>query len=225
MRKVFYLWCISFFTIHGIAQEQWDYEENTVDLKYREDQFYFGVSHTLMQDKFKGYSPYSFSIGINGGFLRDFPINQNRTIAIAPGIGYSYLNLRSNFGLSETNEYLMLSNYKQSSLSLHSIDLPIELRWRTSTPESHKFWRVYLGFKASYNFNNRFKTTTSSYSVIRTGDENINKWMYGLYASVGFNTWNFYVYYGLNSIYKNEVFANDPKRLKMLNVGMMFYIL
>lgn len=196
-----------------------------VDFKYREDQFYFGITHTLMQDKPAGYSPSSVSIGMSGGFLRDFPINKDRNIAIAPGIGYSYLNLRGNLGITPEHEHVILGSFKKSSISLHAIDFPIELRWRTSTPYSHKFWRVYLGFKASYVFEDRTKTSTNEYSTVFHGDENKTKWLYGMYLSAGFNTWNFYMYYGLNNVYKNDVLQGDNNKLKLLNVGVMFYIL
>lgn len=228
---ILFLLCNIFVSVH--AQENTD--ENIkvavndsvreLDLKYREDQFYFGVTHTLLQDKPKGFSPNSFSIGVNMGFLRDFPINKSRTVAIATGIGYSYLNLRGNLGLNIEDQHIILDKYKKSALSLHAIDIPIELRWRNSTPESHKFWRVYVGFKASYIFSDRMKTKTSEYSTIYRNDENINKWLYGVYASIGFNTWNFYMYYGLNNVYKKDVIIGDSQRLRLLNVGLMFYIL
>lgn len=195
------------------------------DLKYREDQFYFGITHTLLQDKPAGFSPNSVSIGVNGGFLRDFPVNKKRTMAIAPGIGYSYLNLRGNLGLTPEHDHIILDSYKKSSVSLHAVDFPVELRWRTSTPFSHKFWRVHLGFKASYVFGDRSKTTTGEYSTTMRGDEDINKWLYGVYMSAGFNTWNFYMYYGLNNVYKNNVIQDDKNKLRLLNVGVMFYIL
>lgn len=197
----------------------------SIDFKYREDQFYFGITHTLMQDKPAGFSPSSVSIGVNGGFLRDFPVNKDRTIALAPGIGYSYLNLRGNLGITPENEHVILGSFKKSSLSLHAIDFPLELRWRTSTPYSHKFWRVYLGFKASYVFGDRSKTSTNEYSSTFRDDPNVNKWLYGMYVSAGFNTWNFYMYYGLNNIYKDDVLKGDNNKLKLLNVGVMFYIL
>ncbi|AJA68837.1 hypothetical protein HMPREF9714_00611 [Myroides odoratimimus CCUG 12901] len=235
MRKLLVIGTVllSSFIAHG--QEYIESNENinetvqdslkTVDFKYREDQFYFGITHTLMQDKPAGFSPSSVSIGMNGGFLRDFPINKSRTVAIAPGVGYSYLNLRGNLGITPDNEHVILGSYKKSSLSLHAIDFPIELRWRNSTPYSHKFWRVYLGFKASYVFGDRTKTTTGDYSATFKGDPNVNKWLYGVYLSAGFNTWNVYMYYGLNNVYKDEVLKWDSNKLRLLNVGVMFYIL
>lgn len=196
-----------------------------LDLKYREDQFYFGVNHNIMQDKLSGYSPSSVSLGIDFGFLRDFPINSSRTLAIAPGVGYSYSNLSNNLGLNELGEYAVLKNYSRSALSLHMLDIPLELRWRTSTPDSHKFWRIYLGVKASYIISDRLKTSTNSYTEIRKNDDLIHNWIYGTYLSVGFNTWNVYAYYGLSDLYKTNPIEGDPAKLRLLKFGLVFYIL
>ncbi|WHT40321.1 outer membrane beta-barrel protein [Myroides sp. mNGS23_01] len=105
------------------------------------------------------------------------------------------------------------------------LDLPIELRWRTSTPESHKFWRTYVGFKASYVLGSRLKTSTDTYSTTVRGDDNINKWLLGMYVGAGFNTWNFYAYYGLNPIYKEAPIKDDAEKLRLFKVGVIFYIL
>lgn len=196
-----------------------------LDFKYREDQFYFGISHTLMQGKPAWFKGNSVSLGVDIGFLRDFPINKSRTIALAPGFGFSYQNLRNNFGVTEEGDYTLLSTYKRNSLSLHMLDFPLELRWRNSTPASHKFWRAYLGVKASYVMGSRLKTSTDAYSTTLRGDNNINKWLFGMYLGAGFNTWNFYAYYGLNPIYKEAPIKGDSEKLRLFKVGVIFYIL
>jgi len=233
MKKVFLLYCLCMCTSFSIAQEQeiWNKlgsEKDSlahVDFKYREDQFYFGLSHTLMQDKPGGFTPSSVSLGVDFGFLRDFPINKSRTVAIAPGFGFSYQNLRNNFGLAEDGSYTVLDAFKRNSLSIHMLEFPIELRWRNSTPYSHKFWRTYVGFKASYVLGNRLKTVTENYSLTTRGDENINNWLYGMYVGAGFNTWNFYAYYGLNTIYKEAPLKGETENLRLFKVGVIFYIL
>jgi hypothetical protein len=67
-----------------------------VDPLYREDQFYASISYNMIQSKPQGYSPNSISSGITVGFLRDMPVNEARTHAIAIGFGYSYNNIKSN---------------------------------------------------------------------------------------------------------------------------------
>lgn len=196
------------------------------DLKYREDQFYFGVTHSMLQDKPKGFSPRTLSLGVQLGFLRDFPINEKRTIALAPGVGYSYFNLHNNLAVTSNNEFVVMDSYNRNAQNRHYIDFPLELRWRTSTPDSHKFWRVYLGVKASYLLSNRNSTSDElGTSFLQKNKVNLNKWTYSMYVSAGFNTWNVYLSYGLNTIYKDNLIENEPNKLRYFNAGLMFYIL
>jgi len=72
-----------------------------IDSLYREDQFYFGFTYNTLQEKPIGLSENKFSVGLSGGFLRDMPINDDRTIAIASGLGFSYNNYNQNLFISE----------------------------------------------------------------------------------------------------------------------------
>jgi hypothetical protein len=228
MKRIFVV--LFYFVFHtSFAQENLNLE--VVDSLYREDQFYFGTTYNILQDKPTGVSQNSFSAGLSMGFLRDFPINKNRTLAIAPGLGLSYINYKQNLIISESNgvvDYSLISSnsdYDKNKFSLTTIDLPIEFRWRTSTPESHKFWRIYSGFKLSYVLfsRSRFKDNTNDFVVVNNPD--VNKFQYGIYLATGFNTWNIYAYYGLSDFFKKELVSGAEGKLKTLNIGLMFYIL
>ena len=78
------------------AQDTLTLKKN-VDLKYREDQFYVGITYNTFLNKPSDMAQKTFSPGINLGFLRDMPINQARTFAVATGLGISgrnYFNFR-----------------------------------------------------------------------------------------------------------------------------------
>jgi hypothetical protein len=66
-----------------------------IDSLYREDQFYFGFTYILYKKNLQVCLK-KFSVGLSAGFLRDMPINDDRTIAIASGIGFSYNNYNEN---------------------------------------------------------------------------------------------------------------------------------
>lgn len=204
------------------------------DSKYREDQFYASLSYNLMQGKPGLYSQYSFSTGITAGFLRDMPINKRRTYAIAAGLGYSYNNIKHNFIVQPiengVNSYQPVAegSFDKNKLVLHYLELPIELRWRNSDSISHKFWRVYLGFKISYLFADKAQYQPESGIKIKVkNDANLNDFVYGAYISAGWNTWNFYAYYGFTPIYNNAPIVDSDQKLKLnaLNFGLIFYIL
>jgi hypothetical protein len=78
-----------------------------IDSLYREDQFYFGFTYNTLQEKPSGLSQKKFSVGLSAGFLRDMPINDDRTIAIASGVGFSYNNYNENlfYNYSEQEQF------------------------------------------------------------------------------------------------------------------------
>ena len=212
MRILFFLW-IPFFCF---SQEIKPIE---IDSLYREDQFYASLSYNLIQNRPDGFKQFSFSPGVTFGILRDIPISKNRHWAIAPGIGYSYNNIKqfiNSVEIVSATENNTTENIR-TIISSHSIDFPLEIRWRNATPNSHSFWRIYTGFKTSYVINSKLESTTENTkeSIL----DEINRLQYGAYISVGFNTWNPYIYYGINPIFK------EGSKMSNFNVGFIFYIL
>lgn len=202
------------------------------DPKYREDQFYAGLTYNLLQSKPSGFSQNSFSTGLNFGFLRDMPVNKARTYSIAAGIGYSYNNMKHNLKVHNVNNVITYGvvpkrDIDNNKLVLHYIDFPIEFRWRNSDSISHKFWRIYTGVKLSYlvSSKSQFESGDTGKITIRNNSD-INNFTYGAYISAGYNTWNIYAYYGLTPIFKSAFLPNGEKiKLNSVNLGLMFYIL
>jgi len=209
-----------FFVSIGFSQSD---TKLVVDSLFREDQFYVSISYNFLQNKPDNFSQYSFSTGLSAGFLRDFPISENRHWAIAPGIGYSFNDLKQNIDFSSISNSTDTEIVK-SRIILHYVDFPLELRWRNATPDSHKFWRIYGGFMASYLINGKFKYDGDLGSGTENINDLLNKFQYATYLTFGFNTWNAYIHYGLNPFFdKNKTTTeNDVTTLK---VGLMFYIL
>jgi hypothetical protein len=229
----FNLILLFFLSIFGAFAQEKTALTKPVDSLYREDQFYINFTYNQLQN-FKGLSQTKFSPGICLGFLRDMPINKSRTVAIATGLGYS-LNIYNNNLQLTTNtsnassayNYTLLSttDYSKNRFMLHYIDLPLETRWRTSTPDSHQFWRIYSGFKFSYLISDRNKYVTDGVATINKSNPDFNKLVYGCYLAAGFNTWNLYAYYGLKSIFKSGEINGEKINTTSFNIGLQFYIL
>ena len=218
---------LSFFSV--FSQSVPDFE--AVDSLYREDQFYIGVTYNTLQNRPIGVTQNNFTPSFSIGILRDMPINKARNKAIAAGLGYSLNSYNQNLLISENNgnrQYSVIQDgtlFDKNKLTLHSIDIPIEYRWRTSVPETHKFWRIYTGLKLSYLFDTKSSYEDSQTSYTVTGNPDINKFQYGTYLSVGYNTVNFNIYYGLNPIFKSAELNGRAIEMNTLNFGFMFYIL
>ena len=129
-----------------------------LDSLYREDQIYFGFSYNSLSDVPEAFTQTNFSPGFKIGAIRDFPINSKRDIALGFGLGYALniyaQNLKISTDINNVFNYELQSdqNYKKNRFSFHAIEIPFEFRWRTSNAQTHKFWRIYTGFKASYIF-------------------------------------------------------------------------
>ncbi len=227
MRTLFYLFL--FVSCPNLFAQKDVVVSSPIDSLYREDHFYMGVTYNWLQNKPEGVAQNSFSPGFSFGFLRDIPLNKNRTFAIAPGIGFAYLGYKKNLVAEELNNeivYDLVGSFKTNLFSQYFVEAPFEIRWRTSTPESHRFFRIYSGFKVGYLLYDVAKFESEGLTKRTRNNNDLTKFTYGTYMAIGYNTVNLYVYYGLNPLYKsNATLNNNSIGLRTLNIGLQFYIL
>ncbi|WP_345275118.1 porin family protein [Litoribaculum gwangyangense] len=223
---------IHMFLLSGTLCFAQEIEEKEVDSLYKEDQFYAGITYNLIGKLPNNLSQSGFSLGFHLGFIKDIPINKQRDIAIGIGLGYSANSFNQNLLINKdgsgnlTYEILDKNSFIKNKFSNHLIELPIEFRWRTSTPTDYNFWRIYMGFKLGYVFTNTTKYKGDLGTIKYNNNKDFNNLQYGLTLSAGYNTWNLYLYYGLNPIFSKEAQLNG-RRIEMnaIKVGLMFYIL
>ena len=202
-----------------------------VDDKYREDQFYFGITYNLIGNNDLDISQTGFSSGFHFGFIRDMPINKSRTFALGLGLGYSANALNQNLFIGETpNGYiydlLTSDSFEKNRISLHVLEAPFEFRWRQSTPEEYRFWRIYTGVKFGYVFANSVKFKGASGTTKLSSVDDFSKFHYGLTLSVGYNIVNAHIYYGLNSIFEKEAQLNGQSlEVELIKIGLIIYVL
>ena len=205
-------------------------EETSLE-RYLEDQFYIGVTYNILLNLPEEASQNNLSYGLQAGFIRDIPLNPQGTFAVGVGLGYGVNSYYSNLRAIEEDdgfryEYLDDDDYRRNKVETHLIEIPLEFRWRTSTRESYKFWRIYGGFKFGYVVGSRSKLVTDSFkdSFYNTDTENFR---YGLMLNLGYNTFNIHFYYGLNSLFEDGVTDPNGQELDMvpLHLGLIFYIL
>ena len=224
---IFTLTILSYQSILG--QED---SKKELDNLYREDQFYFGVTYNLLEKLPKGMSQNGFSSGFHIGFIRDMPINNSRTLSFGLGLGYSTNSFNQNLLISKDQqgvisyEILENSSFTKNKFSIHLVEIPFQFRWRTSSSNSYKFWRIYSGLKLGYIFASKSKFKGSPDNIELKNSDDFDKIQYGLTLSIGYNTWNAYLYYGLNPIFKNKVTINEESiDINAIKIGLIFYIL
>jgi len=211
-----------------ISEPKQEFKRIEIDSLYREDQFYFGFNYNTFNQQPSQFAQNKFSIGLTGGFLRDMPINKRRTIAVATGIGLALNNYNQNLGITQVGQdysYEILNDFSKNKFTQFLVEVPLEFRWRTSTYESYKFWRIYGGVKFSYLLSDKSVLESDKVKATITGNGDFNKFLYGAYLSAGYNTINLYVYYGLNPIFKSAQIDGENIDMKSLNIGLIFYML
>ncbi|QCE40761.1 PorT family protein [Psychroserpens sp. NJDZ02] len=230
MKYILVFFSVLFCTPMLMAQDN-SAKQMVVDSLYREDQFYLGITYNLLSNKPSGVSQNAFSSGLHFGVIRDMPINDNRNKAIGVGLGLSFNayndNLLISEGASETTFSVLNedTDYSKNKFYTYVVEMPIQYRWRTSTPSEYSFWRIYTGLKVGYVFANgtKYIGDPESFKVRNTGA--FTKIQYGLTFSAGYNTWNFYLYYGLNDMFDTAQINGESLNISAIKVGLMFYIL
>jgi hypothetical protein len=231
-----FLGCFLFLSIFkGFSQEpafSIDTLNVKVDSLYREDQFYAQLNYNSILKKPDGLSQDKISFGFGAGFLRDFPLNKKRTFAIAPGIGLTFNNYIQNMAIGGTNNapvYAIIPStfkYNKNRFEQLRVEVPIELRWRNSTPETFQFFRLYTGFKVSYLLYDKSVFDDNVQKIVIKNNKDFQDLLYGVYIAMGYSAFNLQVYYSLNSLFKSSAQIDSvPINMNALSLGVIFYIL
>lgn len=206
-----------------------------VDNQYLEDQFYLGVTYNFLLSKPDDVSQQSLSYGLRAGFIKDIPLNPERNVGLGLGIGYGVYSYYSNLLATETTGTATYSvvatddDFERNKIETHLIEVPIEFRWRKSSPTEYKFWRIYTGFNLSYALGARSKYVRSvDNRTVKSSFNNsdVTKFQYGLTFNIGWNTFNIHAYYALNNLFERNVLLDGERiDMKPLRLGFIFYIL
>ena len=221
-KKFFFLFSLLFLNQLSFTQSNESKED------YREDQFYFGSSYFIQTQPLDEFKQNGFSGNFQLGFIRDFPLNDSSTKAIGIGFGYERNFFTSNIQPVESNSNIdyriVVSRFLESKnkISFSSLVIPLEYRWRRSSIDQYKFWRIYSGFKLKKNFP---LYSNPSYGSEITIDD-VEDWTTSIYINAGYNTWNISLEYDLNPILKNKKTTNGENlNISFFRLGLVFYLL
>ena len=162
------------------------------------------------------------------------PINRRRNLSVALGVGASFDEYGTTLfiGEDELNRtiFASLSNsgstYDVNRFSTASIEVPLEFRWRTSSAQNYKFWRFYTGLRLGYAYWYKSSFKQDGNTVIQTDIPEFNNMRLGATLSIGYNTVNFYGYYGITPLFDNAITINGtPIQMSALKLGLLFFFL
>lgn len=213
-----------FFFLLICAQCVW--AQNAPKENYREDQIYFSIGYPFLTNTVPKITQNKFSHALQAGFVRDMPINKRRNLAIGLGMGLSYNVVYNNLKyVSDSQSFEFISNLDSNLWKWTELNVPLEFRWRTSTLEAYKFWRIYGGITGIYTLDARQIYRQDGTNSGRS-DLSIEKLRFALHFSLGNNTWNIFCQYPLAPLFENlqgteNVLVTD---LGSAKIGLIFYL-
>ena len=211
------------FTVKLQAQQHKD------SLFYREDQFYLDLNLLLQGNAIDDFQQNGFSRSLHLGFLRDIPINKKGNRSIGLGLGYGYQRLVNSLNIEKEERSFLFSVPERNRalrniISYHQLQLPIEIRWRTSTSFNHDFWRVYLAYRFSYQFAGKY---TPFFGRPFNIPNQINPFQHTLGLSFGYGSWNLRFAHEMVPLIDDKVTLDTGRspRINPIHIGLIFYFL
>tara|TARA_B100001248_G_C27249909_1_gene393283 strand:+ start:218 stop:772 length:555 start_codon:yes stop_codon:yes gene_type:complete len=182
--------------------------------------------YNSLGDNLNNFKENKFSTSINFGFIRDIPLSKSGNFAIGLGLGIGINTFNNNLKLSNSNTYILLNNREipqKNVFNFSEFQVPFEIRWRNSSIDNYKFWRIYAGLKYSRLFSSSysFENEQESYKLV---DIPVNLDQLGFTLNIGFNTWNIGLYKSMNSLFNKKI-QSLPMDLEQFKLGLIFYIL
>ncbi|MEQ6123737.1 porin family protein [Pseudotenacibaculum sp. MALMAid0570] len=196
--------------------------------RYAEDQLYFLIAYDQLFDQPSQVGGSGFSYGLSSGFIKDFILNKRGSVSVGIGIGYSFDSFNHGLKVSEINNAITFevdNTITSNKLSIHSLEFPLEIRWRDSNANKYSYWRIYTGIKVSYNLSNTFRYNDGAQTFSFKNVSRFNQWQYGLTMSVGYDAFTAHVYYGLTPILKDSSIGTTDISTKIIKIGLIFYLL
>lgn len=199
--------------------------QSPVDSLYREDQIYASIGYPLLINKPESLAQNKLSHSFSIGFIRDMPINRSRNLAIGLGVGLNYNVVYTN--LQFTNDMkssVFVSSDLINQWSSLDAEIPLEFRWRTSTPTNYQFWRLYAGLVGHYSLMAKQSTRTAITETINS--LSVQKFRLALRLSIGNNTWNLTYAHPIDSFFDFDKSTQNKSvsELKTAKMGLIFYI-
>lgn len=236
MKKVLFILSILFgLSFASFAQEEAPIKKEKKVKKFLEsegkDRLFLVLNHdNLFHQETNGFATQWYSRGMGLYFMWDFQIKKSK-FSVAPGIGYNHaayfhngIILEDSTGISFP-EIVNLSedeNFSRAKMSLHYIEVPIELRFR------HKFknalsLKIAVGIKGSVKVGagtKEVKTGPNGYNKHYdvTNYKDFNTWRVGPTFRLGYGFANLIMYYDLLPLFKE---GRGPK-MTPFSIGFAF---
>ena len=215
--------CLVLFVCFNIANALFAQEPSP---SFREDQICLSVGYPFFSEAPESLIQNKLSYALSLGYVRDMPINKARTLAIGLGLGWDQATLFTNTRFTNTGNSLTTTvieeAYQKNYISVQSLALPFELRWRNATETNHAFWRIYTGVSlhVPLKLSSYYKPNNGASSRVSIPS---NSTVFRLNVHFGFNTWNISLTHDLQP-WTQTGGLGDNINMRFSRIGFIFYV-
>ncbi len=237
MRALLSTILICCFTLVGFAQEDDKMTDVAKELSTSRDRLILELNYTGLANAPEALDVRWFSRGLNFYYTYDFPIGDSKRFSFAPGIGLSFHNYYTNSSI-ETDSVGAVANFSffqpisddidfsKNKFNTNSIEIPIELRFRTLPDNSGRSFKLGIGFRGARLLSSKTKYRGPAIvdGVSRTVKVkdlqllNMPDFRYGPSFRIGYGEFSLVGYFALNSIFEPN-FGSD---IRAFSIGISF---
>jgi hypothetical protein len=153
-----------------------------------------GVNIKLMKDRLIRNTLFSFGYGLAFGSQN---FDTDRFIIVDDTLGHTH--------------FVSIDpaiDVKTNKLSVNYLDLPLELRFRTSPNAKNNSFKIALGFKIGVLLQSHIKYEDDDGKEKLFNINNLNKYRYGVDTRIGYGIWGLNAYYSLISLFNEDKAPN-----------------
>ncbi len=201
------------------------------------DWFTYDLTSDILIETPAGYETDWRSNGHHFSFMFEKMWSKGR-IGISGGLGFSSNNFYNNLRITTQEntgdqQYALLTDtasYRYNKVTSQYIDIPIEIRYRTTPNTKGRFFRLYAGVRVGVRVHSYSQYVTEEVDIRYGNLDDLNRFRYGLYARIGYSFISLYGYYGLTGLFQNGEFTlpdgstAELKRAIPVSFGISFTI-
>ena len=222
--------------VQGYAQDSESLVRNLVRGKgenYLDDQLFVSLTYNVMTSMPSDMKTYSFPNTLSLGYVRDIPLNRRRNVGLGAGLGFSFHHYYTNLSMTKDADgashiaLMESSEYKTNRFSMQTLDIPVQIRFRGSTADRYKFWRVYAGVTASWVIKDYATRNDGKLKARYYNMPYLQTWLFTANLQVGYGKFTLRADYTLNPMFRSSTTGSIPglDDTRSLSLGLLVYIL
>ncbi|MBN2682385.1 MAG: outer membrane beta-barrel protein [Bacteroidales bacterium] len=156
------------------------------------------------------------------GFYSMTPILGKRfNISLATGFGFVAQNVKSNVfpafnpnGITSLEKIPESIEYRNNKMTNVYVDIPFELRIRTTPNRKQKNFKIAAGVLVGYKLQSYHKYQGEDYHTYSFGEyikfkeyriKNVSDLRYGIYGRIGYGKFSFFGFYSMSKVFQEQL--------------------